>query len=96
MDWDVPKFPARRPERRRPHLAHHPRLGLTRGISRIVSDWIEVLSGALGAVPPWLLIALAALGGWRLGGWRLGLLAGQGSPSCGTCASGSRRSRRSS
>ena len=43
-----------------------------------MSDWIEVLSGALIAIPPWLLIGLAALGAWRLAGLRLAIGAAAG------------------
>lgn len=44
----------------------------------MVSDWIEVLSGALATPPPWLLIGIVAIGCWRLGGVRLAILAGAG------------------
>ena len=62
MDWDIPKFPLDDlSDDALTWLTTHGS-ALTRGISRIVSDWIEVLSAALVAVPPWLLIGLVALG----------------------------------
>ncbi len=47
---------------------------LTRAVSRAVSDWIDVLTTALVAVPPWIFIGLAAFGTYRIGGRRIGLL----------------------
>jgi glycine betaine/proline transport system permease protein len=78
VDWDIPKFPLDDLSDDALTWLTTNGSALTRGMSRIVSDWIEVLSTALVAVPPWLLIGLVALGAWRLGGWKLGLLAGAG------------------
>lgn len=94
MDWDIPKFPLDDlSDDALTWLTTHGS-ALTRGISRIVSDWIEVLSAALVAVPPWLLIGLVAHGGSAAGSSASSLE--PASPSCGTCASGSRPSRPSS
>jgi glycine betaine/proline transport system permease protein len=78
MDWTVPKFPLDDlADRGLGWLTTHG-AGLTRGISRVVSDWIDVLSTGLGAIPPWIVILVAMAGAWRLSGWRLALLSGAG------------------
>ena len=45
--------------------------GVTRFISRAVSDWIAVLTSALQAVPAPLVIVLFGFVAWRVAGWRL-------------------------
>lgn len=74
MDWSVPKFPLDTlSDRGLDWLTDHG-AWLTRAVSRTVSDWIDVLTTALVAVPPWLFIALAAFGTYKIGGRRVGLL----------------------
>ena len=78
MDWTIPKFPLDDLADRGLAYLTTNGAGLTRGISRVVSDWIEVLSGTLVAIPPWALIGIAGFGAWRLGGPRLAVLSGAG------------------
>ncbi|MFJ7440550.1 ABC transporter permease [Methylorubrum thiocyanatum] len=74
MEWNVPKFPLDTlSDNGLDWLTEHGSW-LTRAVSRIVSDWIETLTTALVAVPPWICIALAALAAYRVGGRKIGLL----------------------
>jgi glycine betaine/proline transport system permease protein len=74
MDWNVPKFPLDTlSDQGLDWLTDHG-AWLTRAVSRSVSEWIDVLTTALVAVPPWVFIGLAAFGAYRLGGRRMGLL----------------------
>ena len=73
MDWTIPKFPLDDIADRSLTFLTTNGSGLTRGISHVVSDWIEWLSGALSSVPPWAVILLVAAGAWRLGGLRLAI-----------------------
>lgn len=47
--------------------------GLTRSISRLTQNGIDLLNDGLLAVPEWLLIAIFAVFCWRASGWRLAL-----------------------
>jgi glycine betaine/proline transport system permease protein len=74
MDWNVPKFPLDTlSDDGLDWLTDHG-AWLTRPVSRHVSDWIDALTAALVAVPPWALIAVASLATWKIGGRRVGLL----------------------
>ncbi|KMO35465.1 ABC transporter permease [Methylobacterium aquaticum] len=74
MDWNVPKFPLDTlSDEGLDWLTDHG-AWLTRAVSRSVSDWIDLLTTALIAVPPWIFIGLAAFATYRIGGRRIGLL----------------------
>ncbi|BCM87153.1 ABC transporter permease [Methylobacterium indicum] len=74
MDWTIPKFPLDTlSDEGLDWLTDHGSW-LTRAVSRHVADWIDALTSALVAVPPWIVIALAALATWKIGGRRVGLL----------------------
>ena len=71
MEWEIPKFPLDDLcDQALTWLTTHGST-LTRAVSRVVADWIEVSTGALVSVPPWLTIAVLALLAWRLGGVRI-------------------------
>ncbi|WP_091972517.1 ABC transporter permease [Methylobacterium gossipiicola] len=74
MDWTVPKFPLDTlSDEGLDWLTDHG-AWLTRAVSRTVSDWIETVTTALVSIPPWALIAVLALGTYKIGGRRVGLL----------------------
>ncbi|MGU3546700.1 ABC transporter permease [Methylobacterium sp. A52T] len=74
MDWNVPKFPLDTlSDDGLDWLTDHG-AWLTRAVSRSVSNWIDTLTTALVAVPPWALIAVAALATYKIGGRKVGLL----------------------
>lgn len=74
MDWTIPKFPLDTlSDEGLDWLTDHGSW-LTRAVSRHVADWIDALTSALVAVPPWILIGAAALATWKVGGRRVGLL----------------------
>ena len=74
MDWTIPKFPLDTlSDEGLDWLTDHGSW-LTRAVSRHVADWIDALTSALVAVPPWIVIAVAALATWKIGGRRVGLL----------------------
>jgi glycine betaine/proline transport system permease protein len=58
MEWQIPKFPLDELcDQALTWLTTHGST-LTRAVSRVVADWIEVSTGALVSVPPWLTIAV--------------------------------------
>lgn len=48
--------------------------GLTRAISHVVSDWLDVTSSFIASLPPWAAIIVIALGVWRLTTARIAIL----------------------
>ncbi|MQT12296.1 ABC transporter permease [Segnochrobactrum spirostomi] len=78
MDWTIPRFPlADLCDVALDWLTSH-FSGVTRGISHAVSGWIEAATGALVAMPPWLLMIIAALLVWWLAGRRVAILTAAG------------------
>jgi glycine betaine/proline transport system permease protein len=78
MEWQIPKFPLDELcDQALTWLTTHGST-LTRAVSRVVADWIEVSTGALVSVPPWLTIAVLALVAWRLGGARIAIFTALG------------------
>lgn len=74
MDWNVPKFPLDTlSDDGLDWLTDHG-AWLTRAISRSVSNGIDTLTAALVSVPPWAVIAVAALATYKVGGRKVGLL----------------------
>ncbi|MEE7447625.1 ABC transporter permease [Methylobacterium radiotolerans] len=74
MDWNVPKFPLDTlSDDGLDWLTDHG-AWLTRAVSRSVSNWIDTLTTALVSVPPWAIIAVAALATYRIAGRKVGLL----------------------
>jgi glycine betaine/proline transport system permease protein len=78
MDWSIPKFPL--DELCDQALTWLTTQGsdLTRGVSKVVANWIEVSTGALATVPPWATILVFALVAWRLAGPRVAIMAALG------------------
>jgi glycine betaine/proline transport system permease protein len=78
MDWSIPKFPLDDLcDQALTWLTTHGSY-LTRAVSKVVANWIEVSTGALAAVPPWATILVFVLIAWRLAGPRIALLAALG------------------
>jgi glycine betaine/proline transport system permease protein len=78
MEWEIPKFPLDELcDQALTWLTTHGST-LTRAVSRVVADWIEVSTGALVSVPPWLTIAILALLAWRFGGVRIAIFTALG------------------
>jgi glycine betaine/proline transport system permease protein len=78
MDWSIPKFPLDELcDQALTWLTTHGSY-LTRAVSKVVANWIEVSTGALAAVPPWVTILAFVLIAWRLAGTRIALLAALG------------------
>ncbi len=78
MDWSIPKFPLDELcDRALTWLTTHGSY-LTRAVSKVVANWIEVSTGALSSVPPWATIAVLALLAWRLAGPRIAILVALG------------------
>ena len=78
MDWTIPKFPLDDLcDQALTWLTTHGS-SVTRAVSRVVADWIDVSTGALVSVPPWLTIAILAVIAWRLGGARIAIAAALG------------------
>ncbi|GAN51998.1 glycine betaine/proline transport system permease protein [Methylobacterium sp. PvP062] len=74
MDWNVPKFPLDTlSDDGLDWLTDHG-AWLTRAVSRSVSNGIDTLTAALISVPPWAVIAVAALATYKVGGRKVGLL----------------------
>lgn len=74
MDWNVPKFPLDTlSDDGLDWLTDHG-AWLTRAVSRSVSNGIDTLTAALVSVPPWAVIAVAALATYKVGGRKVGLL----------------------
>lgn len=74
MDWNVPKFPLDTlSDDGLDWLTDHG-AWLTRAVSRSVSNGIDTLTAALILVPPWAVIAVAALATYKVGGRKVGLL----------------------
>lgn len=72
MDWNVPKFPLDTlSDDGLDWLTDHG-AWLTRAVSRSVSNGIDTLTAALVSVPPWAVIAVAALATYKVGGARSG------------------------
>ncbi|MBY0249996.1 MAG: proline/glycine betaine ABC transporter permease [Methylobacterium organophilum] len=74
MDWNVPTFPLDTlSDDGLDWLTDHG-AWLTRAVSRSVSNGIDTLTAALVSVPPWAVIAVAALATYKVGGRKVGLL----------------------
>jgi glycine betaine/proline transport system permease protein len=73
MDWSIPKFPLDELcDQALTWLTTHGS-NLTRAVSKVVANWIEVSTGVLAAVPPWATILVFVLLAWRLAGPRIAL-----------------------
>ena len=73
MNWSVPRIPLDDWSDAALTWLTGELSGLTRFVSRAVSDWIAELTGLLQAVPPPVVIVLFGLLAWRVAGWRLAL-----------------------
>ena len=73
MEWSIPKFPLDELcDRALTWLTSHGS-NLTRAVSKVVANWLEVSTDLLVGVPPWLTIIVFALLAWRLGGRRIAI-----------------------
>jgi glycine betaine/proline transport system permease protein len=73
MDWSIPKFPLDELcDQALTWLTTHGS-NLTRAVSKVVANWIEISTGVLAAVPPWATILVFVLLAWRLAGPRIAL-----------------------
>jgi glycine betaine/proline transport system permease protein len=71
MEWSIPKFPLDELcDQALTWLTSHGS-NLTRAVSKVVANWLEVSTDLLVAVPPWLTIIAFTLLAWRLGGRRV-------------------------
>ncbi len=78
MNWSIPKFPLDELcDQALTWLTIH-LSGLTLAVARVIADWIEVSTAALGAVPPWITIIVLAAICWRIAGIRAGIMAAAG------------------
>src|SRR3954454_1966649 len=78
MEWSVPKFPLDELcDQALTWLTSHGS-NLTRAVSKVVANWLEVSTGLLVAVPPWLTIIVFALLAWRFGGRRVAITTAPG------------------
>ncbi len=73
MDWSVPRIPLDDWSDDALNFLTGNLSGLTRVISRTVSDWIAELTTLLQAVPAPVIIVLFGLLAWRVSGWKLSL-----------------------
>ncbi|WP_046865647.1 ABC transporter permease [Microvirga massiliensis] len=78
MEWSIPKFPLDELcDQALTWLTYHGS-SLTRAVSKVVADWIDVSTAALVSIPPWLTIAALVLVAWRLGGTRIAIMTAAG------------------
>jgi glycine betaine/proline transport system permease protein len=78
MDWSIPKFPLDEIcDQALTWLTTHGST-LTRAVSKIVANWLELSTDLLVSVPPWLMIAVVVLLAWRLGGIRIAIMTALG------------------
>ena len=73
MDWTVPRIPLDDWSDAALNFLTGNLSGLTRVVSRSVSDWIAELTTLLQAVPAPVIIVLFGLLAWRVSGWKLSL-----------------------
>jgi glycine betaine/proline transport system permease protein len=74
MDWTVQKFPLDELSDQALDWLTTQFSGLTRAISHVVADWIDVASTAVAGLPPWATILVIAAVVWRLTTLRIAIL----------------------
>lgn len=74
MDWTIPKFPLADLIDVALDWATREFSWITRGISRVVSTWIEIATDAILWLPPWLAILAIGLVVWSIAGRRIAIL----------------------